>query len=309
MRSFDLISLELFVFACETGSMVNAAQRAHIVTSAVSKRMSQLEAKVGVPLFTRKAHGMAPTAAGLALLEHARAVLNGVDRMDSDMQAYAAGGGGYVRVLASGSPIVGPLVRDISSFLKTPGNTNVQVDMEERNSPGVIEGVRLGAASLGVYWDATPNVGLQTLPYYSEDVCLHVSPEHPLASRKEVKLADFLAFPFVGGQPLHGTLQGLIHRLAAQAGLHLDQKMVVHSYEAALRVIASGLAIGILPRSVGAVTGTALGLKQIRLKEPWAQRRYLICFRNNADLAPAAQRLLSHLQRRTLGENVDSATG
>ncbi|WP_171020133.1 LysR family transcriptional regulator [Hydrogenophaga sp. 2FB] len=307
MRSFDLTSLELFVSACETGSMVKAAQRAHIVTSAVSKRMSQLEARVGVPLFARKAHGMAPTDAGLALLEHARAVLNGVDRMDQDMQAYAAGGGGYVRILASGSPIVGPLVSDISTFLKSPGNKNVHVEMEECNSPGVIEGVRLGAASLGVCWDATSKVDLQTLPYYSEEVCLLVPQTHQLASRSEVKLTDLLAFPVVGGQPLYGTLQGLIDRLAAQAGLHLDQKIVVHSYEAALRVIASGLAIGIMPSSVAELTGAALGLKQIRLNEPWARRKYLICFRNKADLAPAAQRLLHHLQRNAPSEGASGA--
>ena len=42
MRDLDLTSLRLFVAVCDSGSMSRAAEQAHMVASAVSKRLAQL---------------------------------------------------------------------------------------------------------------------------------------------------------------------------------------------------------------------------------------------------------------------------
>ena len=47
MRDLDLTTLRLFVAVCETGNIARAGEQASIVGSAISKRLSQLEAQLG----------------------------------------------------------------------------------------------------------------------------------------------------------------------------------------------------------------------------------------------------------------------
>jgi DNA-binding transcriptional LysR family regulator len=71
---FDTPTLKLFAAIVEEQSIAKAAEREHIAASAVSKRISDLEETLGIapePLHK----GIEPTAAGYALLHHARAVL------------------------------------------------------------------------------------------------------------------------------------------------------------------------------------------------------------------------------------------
>ena len=62
----DLVTLQLFQTVAQTGSIAGAATRHNMVASAVSKRISDLEAQIGTPLFYRKRRGVELTAAGPA---------------------------------------------------------------------------------------------------------------------------------------------------------------------------------------------------------------------------------------------------
>ena len=99
-RPLDPISLQLFVAVCEEGSLARAADREALVASALSKRISALEAEGGVPLLLRRRRGVDPTPAGEALLARAREVLEALDRLRSELGAFGAGVQGCVRVLA-----------------------------------------------------------------------------------------------------------------------------------------------------------------------------------------------------------------
>jgi DNA-binding transcriptional LysR family regulator len=68
---------------------------------------------------------------------------------------------------------------------------------------------------------------------------------------------------------------------------------VVTNFEAALRVVHAGLAISLVPREVA--QGAARELRLVALAEPWAERRFIICYRDGQSLTPAAQLLAEHL--------------
>ena len=96
MRDLDLTTLRLFAAVCDARSIARAAEQAHIVGSAVSKRLAQLEDTVGTPLLVRRRRGVEPTPAGQSLLEHARAMLDSADRIAREMGDYALGVRGHV---------------------------------------------------------------------------------------------------------------------------------------------------------------------------------------------------------------------
>ena len=297
MRDLDLTTLRLFVSVCETGNIARAGEKASIVGSAISKRLSQLEDTVGTPLLVRKRHGVAPTAAGQTLLEHARSMLASSARIERDMGAFAAGVRGQVRILASASAMAESLADDVASFLKHPKHKSIRVDMEERISPEVVRGIRDGTASLGVCWDAADIGSLQSRPYRSDHLCMVVPARHPLASKKSLRFAQTLDFEHVS-LPVTSAVQVMLQREAAQLGRTVAYRVIVANFEAALRVVRAGLAISLVPREVADIYAAAYGLKIIPLAEPWAERRFIICYRDAQALAPAAQLLADHLGRQ-----------
>lgn len=294
MRDLDLTTLRLFVSVCETGNIARAGERASIVGSAISKRLAQLEDTVGTPLLVRKRHGVQPTAAGQTLLEHARAMLDSAARIERDMGGYAAGLRGQVRILASVSAMAESLADDVAAFLQMPAHGNIQVDLEERVSPEIVRGVRDGAASLGVCWDAADLGGLQSRPYRRDHLCMVVPANHPLANRKSLRFEQTLDYEHVS-LSVNSAVQVMLQRAAARLGRTLIHRVIVSNFEAALRVVRAGLAISLVPREVAEVYARTYGLQMIPLAEPWAQRRFIICFRDAQGLSPSAQLLADHL--------------
>jgi DNA-binding transcriptional LysR family regulator len=294
LRDLDLTSLRLFVSVCETGNIARAGEKANIVGSAISKRLAQLEDTVGTPLLTRKRHGVAPTAAGQTLLEHARGMLAGASLIERDMAAYGAGVRGQVRMLASASALAESLADDIADFLRQPSHQAIQVDLEERVSPDIVRGIRGGVAALGVCWDAADIGALQSKPYRTDQLCMVVPRKHPLAAKKRLRFAETMAYEHVS-LPVNSAVQVLVHREAARIGGKLRMRVIVTNFEAALRVVRAGLAISLVPREVAQIYAEAYGLKLVPLDEPWSERRFIIVYGDDATLPPAAQLLLEHL--------------
>lgn len=146
-RRIDLTSLQLFVAVCELGSIGRAAEREFIAASAISKRLSDLEATLGTTLLYRHARGVDLTPAGESLLHHARSVLYSLEKMQGELSEYADGVRGHVRVHANISAIVQFLPEDLGVF--TRAHEAIKIDLEEHLSSEVIRAVQEGAADLG----------------------------------------------------------------------------------------------------------------------------------------------------------------
>ncbi len=301
MGDLDLTTLRLFVSVCESGSIARAGEQAHIVGSAISKRLAQLEHQVGTPLLVRKRHGVVPTAAGQTLLEHARGMLESAARIGRDMEAYVAGARGQVRVLASVSAMTESLADDVAAFLQQPPHRSIQVDLEERVSPEIVRGVRDGLASLGVCWDAADLGALQYRPYRSDTLCMAVPAGHPLAAQRTVRFEQTLDYEHVS-LSINSAVQVMLQRTAARLGRSVNHRVIVTNFEAALRVVRAGLAISLVPREVAQLQAATGGVHLVPLDEPWARRRFIVCYRDTQTLSPAAQWLLDHLAARAATE-------
>jgi DNA-binding transcriptional LysR family regulator len=300
LRDLDLITLRLFVAVCETGNMARAGEQANIVGSAISKRLAQLEAQLGTPLLIRRRHGVVPTTAGQTVLEHARSMLNGAARIERDMASHNAGAQGQVRVFASVSTMTESMANDVAAFLKMPSHRTIQVDLEERLSPEVVAGVRDGMASIGVCWDAVDLGPLQSRPYRSDHLSVVVPEGHPLAARQHVRFEETLDYEHVS-LPINSALQLMYQRAAARAGRTLVHRIIVSNFEAAMRVIAADLAIGLIPREAADRSTARKGLCMVPLDEPWSERKFVLCFRDASALSPAAMKLAEHLATQARG--------
>lgn len=74
-RTFDLEQLRAFVSVLDAGGFTAAARATGGLQSTLSMKVRRLEAEAGQPLLVRLGRGVAPTAAGQELADHARAML------------------------------------------------------------------------------------------------------------------------------------------------------------------------------------------------------------------------------------------
>jgi DNA-binding transcriptional LysR family regulator len=299
VRDLDVKTLRLFVAVCECRTMARAAEQEHIEPSAISKRVAQLESDLGVELLMRGRRGVLPTPAGLALLDHARTVLFTMDRIAGDAAAFSETGGiqGHVRLIATASAIAEALLDDIAAFMREPANRDIKVDIEERLSRDLVRKVKEGSASVGVCWDSIDFEGLRHRPYRRDRLALAVHAGHPLADCASIRFEQTLDAEHVGLPP-QTAVHTMLQRAAAKAGRVISYRVIVSNFDAALRVVAANLGVGVVPLEVGRRGAAGLDVRMVPISDAWAERSFAICFRQFETLQPASQRLVAHLQAR-----------
>ena len=296
-RRIDLTSLQLFVAVCEAGSIGKAADREFIAASAVSKRLADLEAALGTPLLYRHARGVDLTPAGQSLLHHARNVLYGLEKMQSELGEYADGVRGHVRVHASISAIVQFLPDDLGSFVRA--HPQVKIDLEEHLSGEVVRAVQEGAADLGICNASALRAGvgsaLQSLPYRHDDLVLVVPAANALSAQAAINFVDSLDYDHVG---LHAgsSIALAMLQAAALAGRAIRLRIRVTGLDAMCRMIDNGLGVGVMPARAFDLMRAAGALHAVRLTDDWARRDIRLIARDFKTLPVTARALVDHLQ-------------
>lgn len=292
-RRLDLTSLQLFVAVCELGSIGKAAQREHIAQSALSKRLSDLEATLGNPLLQRHSRGIHPTPAGQSFLHHARNVLFGLDRMQAELSDYADGAKGQVRVHASISATVQFLPEDLGAFVRA--HPDINIDLEEHLSSEVVRAVEEGAADFGVCNTANGVGELQTLPYRQDQLVLIVPRMHALARQNSVAFADTLELDHVG---LHSnsSIYVAMRQAAVELGKSIRLRIQVTGLDAMCRMIHNGLGVGVMPLRAFTLMHNAGALAAVPLTDTWAHRRIALVARDFSTLPRSARLLVDHLK-------------
>ena len=292
-RRIDLTSLQLFVAVCELGSIGRAAEREFIAASAVSKRLSDLEAAVDTQLLYRHSRGVTLTPAGESLLHHARNVLFGLERMQGELSEYADGVRGHVRMHANISAIVQFLPEDLGAFARQ--HSQIKIDLQEHLSPDVLHAVQEGAADLGICNTSGPGAtDLQSRPYRSDRLVLVVPEGHALCERPAIAFDEVLDWDIVG---LHaGSSISLAMRSAAgRTGRPLRQRIQVTSLDAMCRMIDNGLGVGLLPDRAFELMHGVGHLHAVTLTDDWAQRELRLVARDFQTLPVTARLLVEHL--------------
>ena len=296
---FDLVDLRLFVFIAEESSLTRAAARAHLSLPAASMRVKHLEQALGVQLLNRESQGVSLRPPGRTLLHHARKVLNQLESLRGDLQEYATGIKGHVRVLANTTAITEFIPPVLSAFLLS--HPDVNTDLRERLSRDIVRAVRDGTADIGIVADSADTSGLQVMPYRQGRLVLAAAARHPLARRRSLDFAATLDYDYIAlheGSAIHSFLT----QAATQLRRPLKIRTQVSSFEAVCRMIAADVGIGILPESAARRHACSLDLQLVRLSNVWAVRNLLICVRELDKLPLFARQLIAMLEADGRGE-------
>jgi DNA-binding transcriptional LysR family regulator len=290
----DLVTLSLFIAVVEETSLAKAAEREHLAPSAISKRLQDLELNLNVKLFERKPTGMFPTAAGTALLHHARLIIRNISELETELLDFAGGVRGTIRVQSNATAMASYLPDDLRTFLQL--FPQVRVDLEERTSPDTVRAVADNAADIGIYGDVVVPTDLHTAVYRMDRLAVVVPNGHPLAERESLTFAETAPFEYIGA-PKGSSIDIALTRAAADIGISLKMSIRSSGFAAISAMVDAGLGIAVVPECVMPTYAKSYAVTTIPLAEKWAERRLMICARDRDALTPAAAAFLSHLTR------------
>jgi len=146
MNRFE--EFETFVRVVEAGSLTAAAGQLKIAKSAVSRRLKELETRLGVQLMTRTTRQITLTESGRALYERALSLLADWNETEGTISSATAEVSGLIKVaapLSFGVSHLGPAILD---FMELYPGVEFDVDFNDRRIDLIAEGrdlaIRIG---------------------------------------------------------------------------------------------------------------------------------------------------------------------
>lgn len=289
---FDLIDLQLIVHIGEQLSLTRAAEKTFLSLPAASTRVKNLEEYFGTQLLYRTSQGVTLTPSGEALTRHARTVMRQVEHLRGDMQEFARGVKGHVRVLANTTAMTEFMPAVLGKFLAA--HPDVNVELRERLSYLIMRAVAEGSADVGIVAGCTADPSLEFIPYRKDRLVLVAACGHALARQPAVAFADTLDNDYVGLSEW-SAIHPFLVQAAAALGRTFKFRVEVGNFEAVCRMIETGVGIGVIPESVAVRFARVLNIAIVPLTDAWAVRELQICVRRRDALPAFAQELVNML--------------
>ncbi|MGA4845861.1 LysR family transcriptional regulator [Streptomyces sp. G5(2025)] len=269
----ELRQLSYFVTVADELHFGRAAERLHIVQSAVSQQIRRLERELGAALFDRSPRHVRLTGAGERLLPEARAVLAAAERARAAVVRPAG-----LR-LATSTGLGEHLDRVLAEFaVRAPG---VPVELVSGTVRERFEQVLDGRADAAFVRSGEPVPGVRIVPLWDDPLVAVVPASHPLAARPELDLADLAALPLTitarrnnpalvdlvvgachdaGFEPLPGPAGGSLQDTLATIGAGVVPQWTV-VYAAHARVLHSPRVAFVPFRAPGPALTTGLAVR------------------------------------------------
>ncbi|ASN20058.1 LysR substrate-binding domain-containing protein [Arthrobacter sp. YN] len=247
----EIRQLNYFIAVAEERHFGRAAKRLHMAQPPLSQQIRQLEEQLGVRLLNRTTRRVELTAAGQALLDRGRQIVNAVGTLRADVYQVGQGASGVLRVGFSGSATYGvmpPIVRRAKQVL--PGlSLNLHGEML---TPAMEAGLR----------DGTLDAALLRPPIASQDIEYRIVTREPLilalpsfsalAMDRPVAVHELQDQEFISYPP-ESVLYRVTAGLCREAGFQPRITQVISETSTMLSFVAAGSGVAILPASVRAL--------------------------------------------------------
>lgn len=180
--------LQFFVRLCRDGSIRKAAEALFISPQGLSKAMKNLEAELGVQLFTRSNEGVVPTEAGKIVAKRARKVLDEYDNLKLALRDHQRAAPNAVKVTVA-SGVINALQPD---FLHEFQNRYPEVELlvgEYPDIPGE-EAVADGEADVGFAIGPVDRRKFKSFLVREDELYVLVNKSNSLAAERRLGFGD-----------------------------------------------------------------------------------------------------------------------
>ena len=301
---FDLITLNLVLSIAETRNITRAAEREHLALAAASKRLKDLETRLGVQLFERRARGVEPTEAGRALVRHIRGLNASLHALESEVVEFSRGIKGHLRIAANAAAIAECLPADLAAFSRE--HPQIRISLEDLTSAEVQAAVADGRADVGIFAPPLQDQRLRAWPYRQGELAVVLPRGHALAGGHGALPFDALLDYDIVGLHIGASVHELMLQRALERGRTLNARPQVRGFDAIAQLVDAGLGVALLPAAVAQRFAQLFAIEVRPLSDAWARRTYLIAAREQEVLPAVVQRFIDRL---TQWAPVDSPSG
>lgn len=279
----------------EAGGVTEGAAMLGLSQPAVSRTLSQMEKRLGEPLFEAGRRPLVPTLIGRQLAAHGKIILEASRKASETVQSFRRGSTGTVRI--SGVPFFMDawISRMIGEFQRAA--PDIRVDMSYGNLPELQAGIKsnqldlaicpMGVVEAGSGFDFT-----EILPGRNIVAC---RTGHPLLRKRRIGADDLLASPWIS--PLPGSpLLADLHAILLSIGMtEVAIRYSGGSLMSVLNYLEETDALTVLPHSVVFAFRKSRAVTVLPVKIPQPERSLGILRMAGAPRLPAAEKLAAHI--------------
>lgn len=296
MKDWDLRKLQILRALRDTGTVTAAAAALRMTPSAVSQQLAALSKQIGTPVMEARGRGVRLTGAAHVLLRHAEVVFAQLERAGAELDGYARGEAGVVRIGAIATSIT-RLVVPAARLLRrdAPGIT---LSVREAEAAEVYEELAAGAVdlalSLAVDAPTARDTRFVLSPLLTDPLDIALPATHPLAAAPGLRLAQLAEEPWIFGS--RGPWREITLAACADAGFVPEQAHAAADWPAIFALVAAGMGIALVPRmsASGALTQD-LAVRPLDVDRP--RRRIVGAVRGGSEDAPLLRRTLGALRQ------------
>lgn len=244
------------------GSLTAAANVLCLTQSALSHSIRKLEVQLGTPLWTKDGRGLRLTQSGQYLLGVARRVLPQIKVAQEQLQQYARGERGTLRIGMECHPCYQWLLKVVSPYLsRWP---DVDVDVKQKFQFGGIGALFAYEIDLLVTPDPLHKPGLVFEPVFDYEQVLVVSSDHPLANRAFLEPADLTSQTLIT-YPVAPERLDVFTLFLTPAGVSPRRHKTIETTDIMLQMVASQRGVAALPRWLADEFASKLAIKSVKL--------------------------------------------
>ena len=243
---FQWIALKYFREVVRARSIRKAAERLHVAPSALNRQIIKLEEQIGCQLFERCADGVRPTSAGDVFHQYVLKAQNDLARALSEIDELRRVRRGHVTV-ACEEGLAKDLLPDLVVAYRK-NHPNVTFAVHVRDMEGVVEEVGDGSADIGIAFNPTRDPRVRWHGEIAVAIGAVMRPDHPLASRPVLRLADLMSEPLIlpdAGYSIRHLFDGQFDGSGDSLFFRVAETT---SFEAMTAMVKAGIGIGIRSR-------------------------------------------------------------
>ena len=211
------------------GSIRKAAEQLHVASTALNRKINELEDNIGTPLFERLPRGVRLTAAGEVLLATVRKGMADLRAAVSQIEHLRGQVRGTVRIGGAES-VSGDLIpRSIAKY--QAAHAGVQFHLVTGVTESLIKLLLNDDVDLILVHEPPASDQLVVLASISQPLCAVMRPDHELASRAVLRISDCQKYPLALSDTSFASRR-LIDSIAAKSSVGVQitlQASTIHS--------------------------------------------------------------------------------
>lgn len=287
----DLAGLRVFLAVVRERSFSRAAARLYRTQPAVSIAIRKLEEAVGQPLFHRGSRAAKLTDAGELLVDYAERLLNLSGEVSRAMEDLGKLGRGRLSLGVNESSIHA-LLPVLARYRRR--HPRVQVEVQRTFSRDIPREVLNYRLDLGVVSYVPAEERLAAAEFLRDELALVVPPQHRLARRRKVDLAELSRENFIA-HIVDSPHRWRVIQLFERHRVPLQMPVNLPTIESIKRFVQMQQGVAIVPRMCAAWEIERGLLREVKVRQLRIPRRLYVVSRRGERLSYAARALVEML--------------